>query len=87
MSGGFWRENRRKKGGRGVAGGSARGAAGKLLPKTDRAALGSVPTTPDPHTSAKVSRYKSSRIVIQIGGVYILLSAKRRAYFCAKVSR
>ena len=26
-------------------------------------------------------------IVIQIGGAYVLLSAKRGAYFCAKVSR
>ena len=32
--------------------------------------LGSVPTTPDPNTSAKVSRYKGSSIVIQLGGIY-----------------
>ena len=40
--------------------------------------VGSVPTTPDPNTSEKVSRYKWEAYHIQLV-VYIVLSAKRRA--------
>ena len=36
--------------------------------------------TPDPNTSAKVSRYKWE------AAVYILLSAKGRAYFCKSIA-
>ena len=49
--------------------------------------FGSVPTTPDPNTSAK-------SIAIQMGDVlwyklvvYVLLSAKRAAYFCKSIAK
>ena len=43
--------------------------------------LGGVPTTPDPSTSAKASRYKWEEHRDTNLVVYILISAKRRAYF------
>ena len=38
--------------------------------------IGGVPTTPDPNTSAKVSRYNGRRIAIEIGGVYTTFCQK-----------
>ena len=63
--------------------------------------FGSVPTTPDTNTSEKYRDTNGRCIVIQSGGVYKVLSAKRRAYcfqniaiemggvsrYCSKVSR
>ena len=44
--------------------------------------VGGVPTTPDPNTSAEVLRYKwEAYRDTDWCGVYILLSAKGRAYF------
>ena len=48
--------------------------------------LRSVPATPDPNTSAKVSRYKwEPFIVIQIGGVYTTF-CQEEAYFCRSIA-
>ena len=48
--------------------------------------LGSVPTTPDPNTSEKVSRYKWEAYRDTNWVVYIVLSAKRRAYFSQNIA-
>ena len=57
-------------------------------PKPSWTLLGSVPTTPDPNTSAKVSQYKWE----PYGDtnwwcmVYILLADKTRAYLCRSIA-
>ena len=49
--------------------------------------IGGVPTTPDPNTTAEVSKYKKMGSILRYNlVVYVRPSAKRRAYFCKNIA-